>query len=91
MNNVDLYWARSRVLEYLSGFKFPEGVSFQIGADASAISWIFQYVLVSNKHSIDELTSFNEFFLKPFLQSIEGVSEVGTIWFKPLSYESLWY
>jgi Cu(I)/Ag(I) efflux system membrane protein CusA/SilA len=77
--NVDLYWARSRVLEYLSGFKFPEGVSFQIGADASAISWIFQYVLVSNKHSIDELTSFNEFFLKPFLQSIEGVSEVGTI------------
>ena len=89
--NVDLYWARSRVLEYLSGFKFPEGVSFQIGADASAISWIFQYVLVSNKHSIDELTSFNVFFLKPFLQSIEGVSEVGTIWFKPLSYESLWY
>jgi Cu(I)/Ag(I) efflux system membrane protein CusA/SilA len=77
--NVDLYWARSRVLEYISGFKFPEGVSFQIGADASAISWIFQYVLVSNKHSIDELTSFNEFFLKPFLQSIEGVSEVGTI------------
>jgi len=77
--NVDLYWARSRVLEYLSGFKFPEGVSFQIGADASAISWIFQYVLISNKHSIDELTSFNEFFLKPFLQSIEGVSEVGTI------------
>lgn len=77
--NVDLYWARGRVLEYLSGFKFPEGVSFQIGADASAISWIFQYVLVSNKHTIDELTSFNEFFLKPYLQSIEGVSEVGTI------------
>jgi len=66
-------------LEYLSGFKFPEGVSFQIGADASAISWIFQYVLVSNKNTIDELTSFNEFFLKPYLQSIEGVSEVGTI------------
>lgn len=66
-------------MEYLSGFKFPEGVSFQIGADASAISWIFQYVLVSNKNTIDELTSFNEFFLKPYLQSIEGVSEVGTI------------
>ena len=66
-------------MEYLSGFKFPEGVSFQIGADASVISWIFQYVLVSNKNTIDELTSFNEFFLKPYLQSIEGVSEVGTI------------
>ncbi|MEO0219499.1 MAG: CusA/CzcA family heavy metal efflux RND transporter [candidate division WOR-3 bacterium] len=77
--NTDIYWARSRVLEYLTGFRFPEGVSYQLGPDATSISWIFQYVLVSDRHSIDELTSFNEFFLKPYLQATKGVSEVATI------------
>ena len=72
--NTDIYWARSRVLEYLTGFRFPEGVSYQLGPDATSISWIFQYVLVSDRHSIDELTSFNEFFLKPYLQATKGVS-----------------
>ncbi|MCX7947031.1 MAG: CusA/CzcA family heavy metal efflux RND transporter [candidate division WOR-3 bacterium] len=78
-DGVNIYWARSRVLEYIAGLDIPKEVNIQIGPPSSSISWIVQYVLISDKHTIDELTAFNEFILKPYLQATEGVSEIATI------------
>src|SRR5690349_2527566 len=61
---TDIYWARSRVLEYLNGLRgsLPEGVSPTLGPDATGIGWVFQYALTdrSGKHSLDELRTFQD-------------------------------
>ena len=80
-DGTDLYWARSRVLEYLNGLRnqLPEGVSPQLGPDATGLGWVYQYVLQSDKHNLQELRSMQDYFLKYELSSIPGVAEVASI------------
>jgi len=82
-DGTDVYWARSRVLEYLSKVipQLPEGVTPELGPDATGVGWIFEYALVdrSGKHSIEELRAFQDWHLKFALQSVKGVAEVATV------------
>ena len=82
-DGTDLYWARSRVVEYLAKVKdkLPEGVTPQIGPDATSVGWVFQYALVdqSGKHNLQELRSFQDWYLRYWLQGLEGVAEVASI------------
>ncbi|MBO1927546.1 efflux RND transporter permease subunit [Thiomicrorhabdus sp. 6S2-11] len=82
-DGTDPYWARSRVLEYLSQVKstLPAGVQPNLGPDASGVGWIYQYALVdrSNQQDLAQLRSIQDWFLKYELQSISGVSEVASI------------
>lgn len=82
-DGTDIYWARSRVLEYLSKItpRLPKEVKVELGPDATGLGWVYQYALVdkSGKHSIEEVRSYQDWFLKYYLQSTEGVSEVATI------------
>src|SRR4029077_641006 len=77
------YWARSRVLEYLSGLRggLPEGTNPALGPDATGIGWVFQYTLVdkSGKHGLDELRTFQDFTLRYELGSVTGVAEVASV------------
>ncbi|MBX7057545.1 MAG: efflux RND transporter permease subunit [Leptospirales bacterium] len=81
-DGVDLYWARSRVLEYLSKIQgaLPEGVRLEMGPDASSVGWIFQYALrdQSGQRSLAELRSLQDWYLRYQLQSVEGVAEVAS-------------
>ncbi|HEX9760032.1 MAG TPA: efflux RND transporter permease subunit, partial [Candidatus Acidoferrales bacterium] len=80
---TDLYWARSRVLEYMSGLaaEMPEGVTPRIGPDATGVGWAFQYALVdrTGRHNLAELRSFNDWYLRYWLESVPGVAEVATL------------
>ncbi len=80
-DGTDLYWARSRVLEYLSGLsaQLPRGVSPQLGPDATGVGWAFMYVLNSPTRSLAELRSLQDWYLKYGLTSVDGVSEVASI------------
>ncbi|PTB91565.1 CusA/CzcA family heavy metal efflux RND transporter, partial [Marinobacter sp. Z-F4-2] len=82
-DDTDMYWARSRVLEYLNqaADRLPEGVTPTLGPDASGVGWIYQYALVdrSGSHDLGELTSLQNWFLKQELQSVSGVAEVATV------------
>jgi copper/silver efflux system protein len=80
-DGTDLYWARSRVLEYLSGLasQLPKGVSPQLGPDATGVGWAFMYTLNSPTRSIADLRSFQDWYLKYGLTSVDGVSEVASI------------
>jgi len=82
-DGTDLYWARSRVLEYLSKIqpRLPEGVQTELGPDATGVGWVFQYALVdpSGTHAPDELRSFQDWNLRYAVQSVPGVAEVASI------------
>ncbi|MCS7181922.1 MAG: efflux RND transporter permease subunit [Thermoanaerobaculum sp.] len=82
-DGTDLYWARSRVLEYLSKIQpqLPAGVRTELGPDATGLGWVFQYVLVdrSGTHSLEELRAFQDWTLRYALQSVPGVAEVASI------------
>lgn len=82
-DGTDLYWARSRVLEYLSQIsdRLPEGAKTSIGPDATGVGWIYQYALIdpTGQHDLYELRSLQDWFLKYELQTVPGVSEVATI------------
>ncbi len=82
-DGTDIYWARSRVLEYLSKIKgsLPEGVTPELGPDATGVGWVFEYALVdkSGKHNLAELRSFQDWNLRYALQSVPGVAEVAGI------------
>jgi copper/silver efflux system protein len=82
-DGTDPYWARSRVLEYLSQAtaRLPEGVRPALGPDATGVGWIFQYALVdrTGKHDLAQLRSIQDWFLKFELQALDGVAEVATI------------
>src|SRR3990172_4606235 len=81
-DGTDIYWARSRVLEYLSKItaQLPQGVRTELGPDATSVGWVFQYALVdrTGAHSSDHLPSFQDWFLRYQVQSVPGVSEVAT-------------
>src|SRR5574338_1351872 len=82
-DGVDPYWARSRVLEYLSQAtsRLPAGVAPVLGPDASGTGWIFEYALVDRHHryDADQLRAIQDFFLKYELQSLPGVAEVASV------------
>src|SRR3989338_957836 len=82
-DGTDLYWARSRTLEYLSKIipRLPEGVKTELGPDATGVGWVFQYALIdtSGKHNLQELRSFQDWYLKFHLKSVPGVAEVASL------------
>lgn len=80
-DGTDPYWARSRVLEYLQTVTLPAGANATLGPDASGVGWIFQYALTdsSGSQSLEQLTSLQQFYLTPELQSVAGVAEVASI------------
>lgn len=82
-DGTDIYWARSRVLEYLSQIssRLPQGVQPSLGPDTSGVGWVFEYALVDRSGSLDlsQLKSLQDWYLKLELQSVAGVSEVATV------------
>ena len=82
-DGTDLYWARSRVLEYLNQATgdLPDGVLPRIGPDATGVGWVYSYALVDRGggHDLAELRSLQDWFLGPELATVEGVSEVATV------------
>lgn len=82
-DGTDIYWARSRVLEYLSKIipKLPEGVRTEIGPDATGVGWVYQYALVdkTGKNNLAQLRTFQDWYLRYWLQSVPGVAEVASV------------
>ncbi len=82
-DGTDIYWARSRVLEYLSAIlpRLPSGVRTELGPDATGLGWIFQYALVdeTGRHSLAQLRSLQDWHLRYHLQTVPGVAEIATI------------
>ncbi|MDD5678325.1 MAG: CusA/CzcA family heavy metal efflux RND transporter [Kiritimatiellae bacterium] len=82
-DGTDIYWARSRVIEYLSKIQgnLPPGVTPELGPDATGVGWVFEYALVdkSGKHNLAELRSFQDWVLRYAIQSVPGVAEVAGI------------
>ena len=80
---VDLYWARSRTLEYLSKIlpRLPQEVKTELGPDATGVGWVFQYALVdeTGRHSLAELRSVQDWYLRYHLQAVPGVAEVAPL------------
>ena len=82
-DGTDMYWARSRVLEYLNYVKgrLPQGVTPTLGPDATGVGWIYEYALVdkSGKHDLAQLRSIQDWYLRYPLQTVSGVSEVASV------------
>jgi Cu(I)/Ag(I) efflux system membrane protein CusA/SilA len=82
-DGTDIYWARSRVIEYLNSVRgsLPEGVNPVIGPDATGVGWVYEYALVdeSGKHNLAELRSFQDWHLRYALESVKGVAEVAPV------------
>jgi copper/silver efflux system protein len=82
-DGTDIYWARSRVLEYLSKIQplLPPGVKTELGPDATGVGWVFQYALVddSGENSLADLRTFQDWNLRYRLQSVPGVAEVASL------------
>src|SRR6185369_5984195 len=82
-DGTDIYWARSRVIEYLSAVRgtLPEGVNPVIGPDATGVGWVFEYALVDDtgKNSLADLRSFQDWHLRYALESVKGVAEVAPV------------
>jgi Cu(I)/Ag(I) efflux system membrane protein CusA/SilA len=82
-DGTDIYWARSRVIEYLNSVRgmLPEGVNPVIGPDATGVGWIYEYALVdeSGKHNLADLRSFQDWHLRYALESVKGVAEVAPV------------
>lgn len=82
-DGTDIYWARSRVLEYLQASlgKLPEGITPTIGPDATGVGWVYQYALVdhSGRHDLAALRSFQDWYLRYWLWSVPGVAEVASV------------
>jgi Cu(I)/Ag(I) efflux system membrane protein CusA/SilA len=81
--NTDIYWARSRTMEYLSAARaqLPDGVKTEIGPDATSLGWIFQYALIdtTGKHDLADLRSYQDWYLRYYLKSVKGVADVAPI------------
>lgn len=82
-DGTEPYWARTRVLEYLSKItpQLPAGAKVELGPDATSVGWVFQYALVdrSGRHATDELRSYQDWFLRYAIQAVPGVAEVATV------------
>ncbi|RMD90899.1 MAG: efflux RND transporter permease subunit [Calditrichaeota bacterium] len=80
-DGTDLYWARSRVLEYLNyvSKRLPPGVTPTLGPDATGVGWVYEYILKSDRHDLAELRSIQDWYLRYELTSVPGVAEVASI------------
>jgi len=80
-DGTDIYWARSRVLEYLNSIagRMPSGVSPQLGPDATGVGWVYQYAVLSEKHNLAELRTMQDWYLRYQLTKAHGVAEVASI------------
>jgi Cu(I)/Ag(I) efflux system membrane protein CusA/SilA len=82
-DGTDMYWARSRVVEYLQGIRgqLPDGVNPVIGPDATGVGWVFEYALVDDtgQHTLADLRGFQDWYLRYWLASVPGVAEVASI------------
>jgi Cu(I)/Ag(I) efflux system membrane protein CusA/SilA len=80
-DGTDIYWARSRVLEYLNyvSGRLPQGVTPTLGPDATGVGWVYEYALVSDRHNLQELRSIQDWFLRYELTAVEGVAEVASL------------
>ena len=82
-DGTDIYWARSRVVEYLQGIRarLPDGINPTIGPDATGVGWVFQYALVDDKgeRNLAELRGLQDWYLRYALASVDGVAEVASI------------
>ncbi len=90
-DGTDIYWARSRVLEYLSKIqsKLPAGVQTELGPDATSVGWVFEYALVdkTGRTSNDELRSYQDWFLRYAIGAVPGVAEVASIGGQVMQYQ----
>jgi Cu(I)/Ag(I) efflux system membrane protein CusA/SilA len=82
-DGVDVYWARSRVLEYLASLqgRLPAGVTPRLGPDATGVGWVFEYALVdtTGQNDLSQIRSFQDWYLRYWLQSVDGVAEVASV------------
>ena len=82
-DGTDMYWARSRVLEYLNyaNERLPQGVNPSLGPDATGVGWVYEYALVdkTGKHDLAQLRSIQDWYLRYPLQTVQGVSEVASV------------
>jgi Cu(I)/Ag(I) efflux system membrane protein CusA/SilA len=80
-DGTDMYWARSRVLEYLNfvAGRLPDGVNPSLGPDATGVGWVYEYILESDRHDLSQLRSIQDWFLRYELASVPGVAEVASI------------
>ena len=82
-DGTDMYWARSRVLEYLQKItgQLPEGTTPTLGPDATGVGWVFEYALVdeTGRHNLAQLRSFQDWYLRYWLESVPGVAEVASV------------
>ena len=80
-DGTDMYWARSRVLEYLNyvSGRLPVGITPTLGPDATGVGWVYEYILESEKHDLAQLRSIQDWFLRYELTSVPGVAEVASM------------
>jgi Cu(I)/Ag(I) efflux system membrane protein CusA/SilA len=80
-DGTDMYWARSRVLEYLNyvSGRLPMGVTPTLGPDATGVGWVYEYILESKRHDLSQLRSIQDWYLRYELTSVPGVAEVASI------------
>lgn len=82
-DGTDMYWARSRVLEFMNEIQaqLPEGITPTLGPDATGVGWVYQYALVdrSGRNNLADLRSFQDWYLKNWLESVPGVAEVASV------------
>ena len=80
-DGTDIYWARSRVLEYLNfaAGRLPRGITPSLGPDATGVGWVYQYAVMSAKHSLAELRTIQDWFIRYQLTKAQGVSEVASV------------
>ena len=80
-DGTDMYWARSRVLEYLNyvAGRLPPGVTPSLGPDATGVGWVYEYILESNQHDLSQLRSIQDWYLRYELTSVPGVAEVASV------------
>ncbi|MFA6972039.1 MAG: CusA/CzcA family heavy metal efflux RND transporter [Gallionella sp.] len=79
-DGTDIYWARSRVLEYLNSIagRMPKGVSPQLGPDATGVGWVYQYAVLSEKHNLAQLRTMQDWYLRYQLTGAHGVAEIAS-------------
>src|SRR5512134_1033471 len=82
-DGTDIYWARSRTLEYLSSVlpRLPAGARTELGPDATGLGWVYQYALVDDtgRHSLADLRSYQDWYLRYYLKAVPGVAEVASV------------
>lgn len=80
-DDTDIYWARTRVLEYLNfaSSQMPSGVTPTLGPDATGVGWVYQYIVESAQHSLEELRTIQDWFIRYQLTKVQGVAEVASV------------